>query len=257
MGDRIETILKATTALATTPVAYPVAFDGGSGSDGGGEGGGDGDSSAETPSQTALGGDAPDDGDKGKEGGDETADKDSKGDKPADEGKESEKGKEKTDQDSGPLALQAPEGFEDYQADFDKFAADMDPWLKANPDAAPKDILAEAARRQAALVAQQSQDNAEAFNAQLKTWENEAKADKEIGGDNYEQNVATAVKAVEAFGDQDLKDVLNQSGLGNHPAVIRAFVKAGAQLKEAPVLKGAGASENMTLADALYDKEKT
>jgi len=237
-------------------IALPMPFDGGEGDGGGGAGGTPpADGSSATLPDSDKPSDGSGDGDKGGDGGDKPADGDSDGDKPKD-GDESGKGRSKTDQDSEALALTAPEGFEDYQAEFDRFAAEMDPWLKANPDATPKDILAEAARRQAQLVTEQATADAEAFNSQLAAWEAEAKADKEIGGANYEANVAVAVRAIETFGNQALKDVLNQSGLGNHPELIRFAVKAGAQLKEAPVLKGAGAAENMSLADALYNREK-
>ena len=217
----------------------------------------------DNPPQTLLGSDKAEDGadpggtdDTKNDTGDETpVAKNSGGDTPAD-GDGSRKETDKTDQEPEPLVLCAPEGLEHYQDAFDSFAADMDPWLRANPDAAPKAVLAEAARRQAHRVTHETRANAEAFEAQLKSWENAAKADTEIGGDDYEANVAVAVKAIEAFGSQELKNVLNQSGLGNHPALIRFAVKAGQQLREAPVLKGT-TTQTMSLSDALYGTTET
>ncbi len=249
----------AITAVSHAGITAPIPFDGGEGSDEGGDGG---TPLAGSPPSSLLGGDKsadgdkPDDGDNKNDGDKKPAD-DNSDDKKSEDDDDSGQGKKKTEPEPETLALSAPEGFEDYQGEFDKFAADMDPWLKENPEATPKDILAEAARRQAQLVADQTKESAEAFNSQMETWENEAKADKEIGGDNYDANVGVAVKAIEAFGNQALKDVLNQSGLGNHPEVIRFAMKAGAQLKEAPVLKGASASQNMSLEDALYKEKKT
>lgn len=58
-------------------------------------------------------------------------------------------------------------------------------------------------------------------------WAGQAKADKEFGGDAIEANLATARKALDTFGTPELKALLNESGLGNHPEVIRFFYRAG------------------------------
>ena len=176
------------------------------------------------------------------------------GDKPDEQGDDPKKGIEKTDQGSEALTITAPEGLEEYQGDFDAFASDMDNWIKENPDATIQSALAEAARRQAALVSSKKNDGVAAFNDQVDAWEKEAMADSEIGGDKYQENLAQAVRAIEAFGSDALKKALDESGLGSHPEMIRFAMKAGAQLKEAPVLKGARASSGMSLEEALYGK---
>ena len=71
-----------------------------------------------------------------------------------------------------------------------------------------------------------------------------AKADKEIGGANFDKSVATAVKAVEKFGGQELKDYLNETGLGNDLRVIKAFKKIGELISEDGVFNGKGAEDN-------------
>lgn len=64
------------------------------------------------------------------------------------------------------------------------------------------------------------------------TWADKAKADKDIGGANWDATVATASRAVTALGDADLKNYLNASGGGNHPSLIRFMAKVGAMIKE-------------------------
>lgn len=238
--------------------AEPIPFDGSSG-EGGGEGGGAGTTPPSgTPAQSTTlgsgegGGEGQGDGDQGAGAG--------QGDQGNSQGQGSENGGEsnqgnQTDQDGEPLTLKAPEGFEDFQEEFDAFASHMDPWLKANPNATPREILLEAGRRQAELVSQQSTQASEAFNAQLQSWENEAKADAEIGGENYDANVAVARKAIETFGNDAFKQVLNESGMGNHPEVIRFAMKAGAALKEAPVLRGDGAAPAKSFAEKVYPNQ--
>lgn len=63
-------------------------------------------------------------------------------------------------------------------------------------------------------------------------WEEASKADKEFGGDKLQENLAVAQKAMKAFGSPELRTLLNESGLGNHPEIIRVFYKAGKTISE-------------------------
>lgn len=63
-------------------------------------------------------------------------------------------------------------------------------------------------------------------------WANASKADKEIGGDNLEVNLGVAKKAMDAFGSPELTKLLNDTRLGNHPEIIRAFVRIGKAISE-------------------------
>ena len=57
-----------------------------------------------------------------------------------------------------------------------------------------------------------------------------AKADKAIGGDNFNRSVGLAQLAIEADFAPEFKKFLNESGLGNHPEMIRGLMKRGQQL---------------------------
>lgn len=48
-------------------------------------------------------------------------------------------------------------------------------------------------------------------------WVASAKADAEFGGEKLAANLATAKKALDTFGSTELRTLLNQSGLGDHP----------------------------------------
>ncbi len=67
----------------------------------------------------------------------------------------------------------------------------------------------------------------------------QATLQKEFGS-ALDKRVAVARKAVDAYGGAELKDYLNQTGLGNHPAMIKAFEKIGMELLEhqTPGVKG-------------------
>jgi hypothetical protein len=81
-------------------------------------------------------------------------------------------------------------------------------------------------------------------------WAAQAKADPSIGGANWpetERLVAKALNAVGAGKGSELRDLLDQSGLGNHPAMIRAFRHFG-------TLVGArkGPAPKLTTEQVLY-----
>ena len=64
--------------------------------------------------------------------------------------------------------------------------------------------------------------------SQIKTeWAGKASADPEYGGENLQQNLGLARKALDAFGTPELRSLLNESGLGNHPEVIRFMYRSG------------------------------
>jgi hypothetical protein len=74
---------------------------------------------------------------------------------------------------------------------------------------------------------------------------------KQEFGSAFDQRIDIAKRAVDAFGGQELKQLLNETGLGNNPVVVKMFAKIGAniledQLVRADYEKTAG----MTPADA-------
>lgn len=66
---------------------------------------------------------------------------------------------------------------------------------------------------------------AESFEAQTKVWQAEAKADKEIGGREFETTLKGARLALSRFGTPELSAALSQSGMGNHPEVVRLLAR--------------------------------
>lgn len=73
---------------------------------------------------------------------------------------------------------------------------------------------------------------AKAFEQTKSQWATESEADTEFGGTQFKENLAVANKALDAFGTPELKSLLKSTGFGNHPEVIRAFVKIGRSVGE-------------------------
>lgn len=89
-------------------------------------------------------------------------------------------------------------------------------------------------------------------------------------GKAYEQNIALAQRAITQFGSDDLKSMMDETGLGNDPRVIKAFHNIGRALADDEVLGGGGgqiydktpeqalAARNELLADKdFYTKYRT
>ena len=89
-------------------------------------------------------------------------------------------------------------------------------------------------------------------------WAESSKTDREFGGEKLSENLSVAKKALDQFGTAELRSLLNESGLGNHPEVIRFMYRAGKAISEDRIVTGAatqaksGPKSFADLADALY-----
>jgi uncharacterized phage infection (PIP) family protein YhgE len=99
---------------------------------------------------------------------------------------------------------------------------------------------------------------AEVFEAAKIEWAEGSRADKEFGGDKLNENLAVAKKALDTFGTPELRTLLNESGLGNHPEVIRMMYRAGKAISEdrfvAPSAGGPTGSKDF--AKSLYPNQQ-
>lgn len=97
---------------------------------------------------------------------------------------------------------------------------------------------------------------AEQIEAARNAWAEAAKTDKEFGGDHLDANLAVARKALDVYGSPELRTLLNQSGLGNHPEVIRMMVRAGKSISEDKVVTGgSAATPSSSAAKVLYPNQ--
>jgi hypothetical protein len=88
-----------------------------------------------------------------------------------------------------------------------------------------------------------------------KEWLEASTADKEFGGEKLAENLGVARKALENFGSPDLRKLLDETGLGNHPEVIRFMYRAGKAISEDKFVGGSAAGGGkLNPANVLYDK---
>ncbi|HDT6005469.1 TPA: peptidase [Klebsiella oxytoca] len=182
------------------------------------------------------------------------------GDKPAVEGKEQSDKADKPDGEKpGEKDEQKPEGAPekyDFQAgegveldaealkDFEPVARELNltnEQAQKLVDAYPK-ILAGVQQRQT-----------EAWQAQTEQWAADVKADKEVGGDKLTANLSAAQRALDQFGTPELREYLDGTGLGNHPELVKAFIKVGKAMSEDGVITGKESGQR-SAAEVLYGK---
>lgn len=156
---------------------------------------------------------------------------------------------------------EAPQGAPEAYADFElpegvTLSADQDGEIKAlakefnlPQDKAQK--LAESLIKQARSAETAIQER---FNQGKQDWINATRNDKEIGGDKLDESLSAAKRALESFGTPELRQILDASGLGNHPDMIRAFARVGAAISEDRLVTGGTATSNPAArpADVMY-----
>ena len=95
-------------------------------------------------------------------------------------------------------------------------------------------------------------------------WAENSQSDKEFGGENLNANLEIAKSALNAFGTDPLKQLLSESGLGNHPEVIRFMYRAGKAISEDSYVgnsqgadpKGNTPKDFNGIANALYSNQQ-
>lgn len=157
---------------------------------------------------------------------------------------------DKAEKDKKPAA---PEKYE--------FAAPEGQELDANalsvfePIAKELGLTQEQAQKLVDIYPQIQQQQAEAWSKQIAEWGEQVKADKEIGGDKFNASVGLAQRALDQFGNPELREYLNASGLGNHPALVRFCTKVGKSMAEDSFVVPNQGGQRST-ADILYGNKE-
>lgn len=178
----------------------------------------------------------------------------SEGDDKAAEGKEGEgkegEGKEKPEGAPEKYEFALPEG---YEGQMDEKAIG-----EFEPVARELGLTNEQANRLIAIQAnaqmRAQQEQQEQITQTMETWASDLRKDSEFGGANFDSNVKTAQKAMEAFGSPELKQILNDTGLGSHPELVKVFHRIGKAISEDSMEKGGGAGGQRSAAEIMYGK---
>jgi hypothetical protein len=117
----------------------------------------------------------------------------------------------------------------------------------------------------ATQMAQRIQDQANQqilsqVSADRKAWLDTAKSDPEIGGAKWDETLTVAASALDKLGyakGSPFRVLLDESGLGNHPEMIRAFSKMGRAMGESGFAReGQSTAAEQNPARLLYPNDK-
>lgn len=154
----------------------------------------------------------------------------------------------------------APEKYEDFKlpegvkADDAALAEVLPVFKEAGLTQAQAQKFVDFYAKQAAASATKALEN---WNAHLEATTAAAKADKEVGGANWDQSLGYAKAFLTAFGSPKLQEYLNTAEAGSHVEIIRAFAKAGKAISEDGFVPGqATAQAPKSAASLLYPTMK-
>lgn len=179
---------------------------------------------------------------------------------------------------AGGSQTQQPTGYESFTlpdgATFnDEQASDYNAWAK--------DLGLDQTQAQKAVdkhfewINKAHERGTQAQEAMHSEWATETRSDKEFGGSNLSENIAGARKAMNSFSQPAVNDgkpvlhqegpmkgqqmtemevFMNDSGWGNHPAVIRVFHRISKAMSEDSFVSGSLAppSTKKTQAEVMY-----
>lgn len=127
---------------------------------------------------------------------------------------------------------------------------------KADPILRELNLTNEQANKLATFLAEQrvseGQAQRDAYAKQTEDWAKAARDDAEIGGKRFDESVKAAHRFIGEYGSPELKTLLRDSGLGNHPELVRLCAKAGKAMAEDGGMSGKTATPKST-ADVLFD----
>ena len=96
----------------------------------------------------------------------------------------------------------------------------------------------------------------EAHQNQIKAYKTMLNTDPEIGGAKLKQSLLEANAAYDAFVSEEAAKLLSDSGLNNHPAIVKVFRKIGKQIKDDTIKGGNNATHTRTAEDWYPEMKK-
>lgn len=153
--------------------------------------------------------------------------------------------------DPGKSAVAAPEKYEFKTAEGQELDAEavkaFEPIAKElnlSNEQAQKLVDVYGSKIMPKLVEQQAAQ----WQQQIEQWAEQVRADKDLGSD---ASIGAAQKAMDKFGSPELKQYLNETGLGNHPELVRIFANIGKAMSEDGLVTGNSGGAK-SAADVLF-----
>lgn len=147
-----------------------------------------------------------------------------------------------------------PEGFEVDEPLRDEFLG------LANEAKLPKETVGKLIALQAKANEAASERVSRAWEETQEQWREQAKSDPVIGGDKLDGVLSSVGKVIDAYGktltpeaETEFRQVMDMTGAGNHPAVIKFIHSLAKQLDEGGPVLGSVSAPAANAADLIYN----
>jgi len=149
----------------------------------------------------------------------------------------------------------APEEYSEFEVPEEyginnETLTDYQSWAKEN------NLTQDQAQAGVNMVTKMQEQQVSQWVEQQKAWVDQAKSDTEIGGEKFDENISTAVKARDSFGNSEFSEMLDTSGLGNHPEMIRFLNRVGRAISEDKVIVSGANAGQRSQESVLYPSMK-
>lgn len=108
----------------------------------------------------------------------------------------------------------------------------------------------------AGLVQKVHEDNYNAWTSQQTAWQDEVRADSEIGGDKLAPALGEIAKLVDKYGTPEVRQIMDATGAGNNIHVVKMLHKIAKDLSEGGPVLGAPSLPKESLAERMYPSMK-
>ncbi len=111
--------------------------------------------------------------------------------------------------------------------------------------------------REATVVADYAEGLKEKQKQKSSEWVDQVKGDTELGGEGFARNSELAKRVINRYGSDALKKELNETGLGNHPELVRFVSRIGKSMSEDQLIlpgKNAG-GVSKSMEDVFYGNQ--
>lgn len=123
----------------------------------------------------------------------------------------------------------------------------------------PKSLVNELVKLQVKALAGDEEARSTTWDNLQNDWKKQSEADPEIGGAKYAANTALSTQLVARFGGPKMQEVLDLTGMGNHPEFLRFITKLAPFVSEAaPITPGAAVPQAQGYSrNNLYPEQGT
>lgn len=118
----------------------------------------------------------------------------------------------------------------------------------------PQEVLQRLVDLKVSMDQRQHEQQQQAYQKQVAEWANQAKADKEYGGEKLQQSLSTGRAVFELNRGEEFRSLLNETGLGSHPVVIAVMAQVGKMMGNDQMVTGKTNNGSTALHEVLYDK---